>query len=74
MNARDKERKEKVDIVKRERERERKSLCMRVRERKVLLTSPDARILFKYSRKASSLISLSVKRKVIPFPCWPAVR
>lgn len=25
-------------------------------------------------RKASSLISLSVKRNVTPFPCWPAIR
>lgn len=27
-----------------------------------------------YSKKPSSLISLSVKMKVIPLPCWPAVR
>lgn len=25
-------------------------------------------------RKASSLMSLSVKRNVTPFPCWPAIR
>lgn len=31
-------------------------------------------MLFMYSRKPSSLISLSVKMKVIPLPCWPAVR
>lgn len=39
-----------------------------------LLTSPDDRTLFMYSRKDSSLISLSVKMKLMPFPCWPAVR
>lgn len=38
------------------------------------LTSPEDRMLFMYSRKPSSLISLSVKMKVIPLPCWPAVR
>lgn len=38
-----------------------------------LLTSPDDRTLFMYSRKDSSLISLSVKRKLMPLPCWPAV-
>lgn len=39
----------------------------------VLLTSPDDRTLFMYSRKDSSLISLSVKMKLMPLPCWPAV-
>lgn len=38
-----------------------------------LLTSPDDRTLFMYSRKDSSLISLSVKMKLMPLPCWPAV-
>ena len=33
-----------------------------------LLTSPELRTLLRYSRKASSLISLSVKMKVIPLP------
>lgn len=36
-------------------------------------TSPDDRTLFMYSRKDSSLISLSVKMKVMPLPCWPAI-
>lgn len=39
----------------------------------LLLTSPDDRTLFMYSRKDSSLISLSVKMKLMPLPCWPAV-
>lgn len=39
----------------------------------VALTSPDDRTLFMYSRKDSSLISLSVKMKLAPLPCWPAV-
>lgn len=39
----------------------------------VLLTSPDDRTLFMYSRKDSSFISLSVKMKLMPLPCWPAV-
>ena len=38
------------------------------------LTSPEDKMLFMYSKKPSSLISLSVKMKVIPLPCWPAVR
>ena len=38
-----------------------------------VLTSPDDNTLFMYSRKDSSLISLSVKMKLMPFPCWPAV-
>ena len=37
-------------------------------------TSPDDRMLFIYSRKASSFISLSVNKNVTPLPCWPAVR
>lgn len=37
------------------------------------LTSPDERTLFMYSRKDSSLISLSVKIKLMPLPCCPAV-
>jgi len=37
-------------------------------------TSPEDKILFIYSRKPSSLISLSVNRKVIPVPWCPAVR
>lgn len=37
-------------------------------------TSPDDRTLFIYSKNDSSLISLSVKMKVTPLPCWPAVR
>ena len=36
-----------------------------------LLTSPELRTLLRYSRKASSLISLSVKMKVIPLPSPP---
>lgn len=36
-------------------------------------TSPDDRTLFMYSKNDSSLISLSVKMKVTPLPCWPAV-
>lgn len=49
-------------------------LCLRVSLcRCVLLTSPDDRTLFMYSRKDSSLISLSVNMKLMPFPCWPAV-
>lgn len=39
----------------------------------VALTSPDDRTLFMYSRKDSSLISLSVKMKLAPLPCWPLV-
>lgn len=42
-------------------------------EQCVLLTSPDDRTLFMYSRKDSSFISLSVKRKLMPLPFWPAV-
>lgn len=38
-----------------------------------VLTSPEERTLFRYSRKASSLISLSRKTKVMPFPSAPAV-
>ena len=37
-------------------------------------TSPVDKMLFIYSRKLSSLISLSVKRKEIPSPLWPAFR
>lgn len=37
------------------------------------LTSPDDKTLFRYSKKDSSLISLSVKRKQMPLPCSPAV-
>lgn len=37
------------------------------------LTSPDDKTLFKYSKKDSSLISLSVKRKQVPLPCSPEV-
>lgn len=36
-------------------------------------TSPDDRTLFKYSKKDSSLTSLSVNRKHMPFPCNPEV-
>ena len=39
-----------------------------------VLTSPEERTLFMYSRKASSLISLSVKMKVMPLPSPPDVR
>lgn len=39
----------------------------------VALTSPDDSTLFMYSRKDSSLISLSVKMKLAPLPCWPVV-
>lgn len=38
------------------------------------LTIPEERTLLRYSRKASSLISWSVKMKVIPLPWAPAVR
>lgn len=40
---------------------------------KLLLTSPEERTLLRYSRKASSFISLSVKMKVMPCPSAPAV-
>lgn len=40
----------------------------------LLLTIPEERTLLRYSRKASSLISWSVKMNVIPFPWAPAVR
>jgi len=36
-------------------------------------TSPDDKTLFIYSKNDSSLISLSVKIKVMPLPCRPAV-
>ena len=37
-------------------------------------TTPDDSTLLRYSRKPSSLISWSVKMKVMPLPCWPATR
>ena len=40
----------------------------------VLFTSPELSTLFMYSRKFSSLISLSVNTNTVPFPSSPAER
>lgn len=47
--------------------------CKKCQRQGEVLTSPEERTLFRYSRKASSLISLSRKTNVMPFPSAPAV-
>lgn len=51
-----------------------KQCCKLFLKLEPILTTPEDRTLFKYSRNPSSLISLSVKMKVIPLPCCPATR